>query len=904
MKTIRLICGAFVLLLLTRSFVGCRDVVADVETPRQTGESLTTAGSDPESESESDSVATQDDSFFGEESLPEEEIKKDPDAWKEKILPEVWAAEPNAEGKRLLAVFLQSLDGYAVNETVKIRYGVDLEPYMDAALYESMVYPKLEAELARVTEERRVVILPREEMLNTIRATTVEEAEAEDRASYEKYKKKLDGEISFGVCRWYPTILLLDLGFALEEPVWGTGNSFSLALSPEEKALLEAQYWVTSIRESSDQIHGTDGVTGEPVSTPAEPRPDGRRTYAVFCSGFGAINRTHDEAIEYYLHEMYGYDAAVYGNEARYEAEYRPALERIAAENAQKPAEPVREIERAKVPYDRLGLIPWQEDGTVTQISDAQRRDRDEISALRLLTVSELCAEQAARFILDLKVDCADVYEVDKYATVIFLWATEADMRRYAESDTVTAIGLWVPDRISPSSDLAEAAEGSGASVALGSTVTDTVASTMAVCPPTAYTGIGVKVGVIEAPVQQSGTWYGARYDHNAAQIRGGGFYFVPNMMGNGYLVDSVIYEHATQVVSVLAGDYKVVDAAYYHGVAPDATVYQTTYITDDQWRNALEILAEQGVSVINVSVGEDEDAYSVKAIYLDRFVRNTWVMAVVAAGNDFSNQRVRSPGHAYNAITVGNAETVSDTGYMLSFPYSLYTASSYVDGERLSNKPDIVAPGTNIGVVLTEGDVERVGGTSIAAPIVTGIVAQMLEAGNAWIYHIPETVKAALLVTADPALIADPSDGACDGTSCVYDMSGAGMVNAVAATAFMRDHGSQAFIAFIDDLPQSVTLRYTVELQAGDVLRCVMTYENVMTNPNSYTSIVNLDLVLRTPAGDEVASSRSQYNNVEILEYTATQTGGYTIEVVTYHVSSLYPTGRLMYVGTAYTVE
>jgi hypothetical protein len=220
--------------------------------------------------------------------------------------PQVWEAEPNGEGKRLLAFFLQPLDGSAVNETVKTRYGVDLAPYMDADLYDSVVYPKLEAELACVTEERRVVILPREEMLKTIRATTVAEAEAEDRANYEAYKEALDGELSFGVCRWYPTVLLLDLGFELEEPVWGSFNVFFVALNPEEKALLEEQSWVVDVTEQSDTISGTDGVTGEPVSTPVEARPDGKKTYDVFCTGFGAIKRTHREAIAYYLHEMYG----------------------------------------------------------------------------------------------------------------------------------------------------------------------------------------------------------------------------------------------------------------------------------------------------------------------------------------------------------------------------------------------------------------------------------------------------------------------------------------------------------------------------------------------------------------------------------------------------------------------
>ena len=822
-------------------------------------------------------------------------ISRDPDTSKHKIFENVWAAEPNAEGKRLVAVFLQPLNGDTVNDTVKERYGVDLTPYMDAALYETTVYPYLEAELKRVMQERYNVIVPREEMLKTIRATTAEEAEAEDRANYEKYKKKLDGEISFGVCRWYPTILLLDLGFALEEPVWGDFNVFSMALSPEEKALLEEQYWVVSISEHSDEISSYDPDTGEYVTTPMEPRPDGKKMYSVFCSGFGAIKRTHDEAIEYYLHAMYGYDADVYENEARYAAEYRPALAKIAAQNAQKPAE---ESGRTKIPYDRIGMTPWQEDENVYEMSVVQRKDRDEITALRLLTVSELCAEQASDFLSDMEVDAADVYEVDKYTATVFLWVTEDELLRYAACEQVAAIGLWEPDRVVEAAMEDEMAVTKGATAS----VTNTVASTDAVFPATIYTGVAVKVGVIEAPVQLGNLTYGRRFDPNAPQISSDRFTFVPNMKDGALLVTSVVDDHATAVVSVLAGKSKQVNGKSYYGVASGAEVYQTNYITEEHFKNALTILADQGVSLINASVGglPDDGYYSTLAQHLDWFIRNTWISVVVSAGNN--SVTVMSPGHAYNAITVGNAVTISDTGYMLTAPYAISVHSNYADQDMFANKPDIVAPGTQIGVVLDNGEVTRVSGTSYAAPVVTGVLAQMIQAGSAWVYHIPETLKAALLVTADPTRIADPSDEACEGTSWVKDKSGAGMVDALAATNFMVLSRDQAFITMLDDLPRPITLRYTVELQAGDLLRCAMVYENVTTYPNTEMNVINLDLALISPTQAEVASSHSPYNNVEMLEYTAVQAGVYTIEVS--YVSYVYPSERLLYVGTAYTVE
>ena len=89
-------------------------------------------------------------------------------------------------------------------------------------------------------------------------------------------------------------------------------------------------------------------------------------------------------------------------------------------------------------------------------------------------------------------------------------------------------------------------------SEALNASVTDTVASTDAVFPPTNYTGIGVKVGVIEAAVTQNGERYGVRFDPYAPQLTAGSKTFIPNVKDNVLLLESVVHDHATAVVSVL----------------------------------------------------------------------------------------------------------------------------------------------------------------------------------------------------------------------------------------------------------------------------------------------------------------------------------------------------------------
>jgi len=879
----RIICILFILGIVVTSIAGCMEVPFP-----STGLHETASGVVAPSESTTE--------------IPHTTIS--PGISHPKVMNTVWSATADEQGKRLLAVFLQPLDGHRVNQAVLDRYGVDLAPYMDASLYESKVLMRLEKELLRIQQELAHTIVSREEMLADIQATTIEEAVAQDRANYQMMRERLKNRKGY---EWLPNILLLELGFDLDEPVWGDRvNCFTIKLSLEEKKLLEEQNWVDHISPISTEGWGS-APDGDPShsnpsedTAPSSEKDDGqtneKNSYWVFCTGFKVTGMTTEEAAVQFLRELYGYDADVYASESRYESEYLPALIPIVERNVMNPAD---ESLRAEIPYELLGITPWQEDEEVYHISQVQRRDKDMITALRLLVVSELCAEQADRFLTEMEVDPANVYEIDTYTSTVFLWATEEDILRYAECESVLTIGLWEPDK----GMAVESVSHTDASEDSLTLATNTVASTDAVFPGSIYTGVAVKVGVIEAPIKLGNIWYGRRFDPTAPQITSSRFTYVPNMKDGSLLIDAVIDEHATAVVSVLAGKSKTVNQNNYHGIAPNAEVYQTSFYTEEQFKNALILLADQGVSVINASIGmtlNNGDYDSSMAQYVDSFIRNTWIPIVISAGN--ATENVMSPGYSYNAITVGNAETVSADGYMLEAPYGISGSSNYADFPLYVYKPDIVAPGTHIGVVLEAGEVTRVSGTSFSAPMVTGVLAQMIQAQSAWIFHVPETLKATLLATANPALLADPSDECCDGTSYVRDKSGAGMADAVAATNFVTMSSGQAFYTMLDDLPRPVTLHYTVELQAGDHIRCAMTFENLYTSPNIPTNTVNLDLALISPTQAEIASSRSPYNNVEILEFTAVQAGVYTIEV-TFESGTFY-SNRLLYVGTAYIIK
>lgn len=145
----------------------------------------------------------------------------------------------------------------------------------------------------------------------------------------------------------------------------------------------------------------------------------------------------------------------------------------------------------------------------------------------------------------------------------------------------------------------------------------------------------------------------------------------------NGSYLPSVS-EHASNVVSLIIGPT---------GVVPNARVYQTSAENDATLRTALELLLNDNVRVINMSLGINTRTYTDLDRFVDKFILNNNVTCVVAAGNNSggygdNSTNIVSPGRAYNAITVGNANTLYGSG--------MHVSSSYTG----DYKPDVVAPG------------------------------------------------------------------------------------------------------------------------------------------------------------------------------------------------------------------
>ncbi|MEP7080884.1 MAG: S8 family peptidase [Ginsengibacter sp.] len=147
----------------------------------------------------------------------------------------------------------------------------------------------------------------------------------------------------------------------------------------------------------------------------------------------------------------------------------------------------------------------------------------------------------------------------------------------------------------------------------------------------------------------------------------------------------------------------------------------------DKDIANAIRYAVDNGAQVISMSFGKD---FSPEKSWVDDAVRYAYskdVLIVHAAGNDHKNIDtadnfpnpifIDKKGRAANFITVGASGDATNGGFTASF-------SNY--GKK---EVDVFAPGVNIYSTLPGGNkYGNLSGTSMAAPVVAGLAALILE--------------------------------------------------------------------------------------------------------------------------------------------------------------------------------
>lgn len=259
--------------------------------------------------------------------------------------------------------------------------------------------------------------------------------------------------------------------------------------------------------------------------------------------------------------------------------------------------------------------------------------------------------------------------------------------------------------------------------------------------------GSGVQVAVID-----SGVWPHNDLVQASSKVSGNGGNRLLSLYTNPLATDALDHVgHGTHVAGIVGGNgYD--SGGQYMGVAPNSLIVSVKISNDLGSANEGDVISglewvyeanKHGMSirVINLSLSSTV-AQSYHDSALDAAVEKLWmtgVVVVTSAGNGTGAVQY-APGNDPFAITVGSI----DDNYVQSLStaqmaaWSMYGATQ--DGVQ---KPDVVADGSHVVSLLAPASslflqhtanlvgtsYFKMGGTSMAAPQVAGMVAMMLQA-------------------------------------------------------------------------------------------------------------------------------------------------------------------------------
>jgi serine protease AprX len=264
------------------------------------------------------------------------------------------------------------------------------------------------------------------------------------------------------------------------------------------------------------------------------------------------------------------------------------------------------------------------------------------------------------------------------------------------------------------------------------------------------FNGAGVGVGVIDTGIDG---------DLPDFQGRNGSRVVASAVINPDATTATDSYGHGTLVAGIIGGngdarDPSDPDYGQYIGVAPNANLVSIK-VADEQGNStvldviyglqfAVDHQQQYNIRVVNMSL-DSTTPQSYTTDPLDAAVESAWmhgIVVVVAAGNrgSASDAVQYSPANDPYAITVGASNEQGSTDPANDTIASWSSRGTTQDGIQ---KPDVYAPGTGItsvlapnsyfsgacpGCITGNGQYFTASGTSLATPVMTGLVADLLQ--------------------------------------------------------------------------------------------------------------------------------------------------------------------------------
>jgi subtilisin family serine protease len=196
---------------------------------------------------------------------------------------------------------------------------------------------------------------------------------------------------------------------------------------------------------------------------------------------------------------------------------------------------------------------------------------------------------------------------------------------------------------------------------------------------------------------------------------------------GNGEVVgpDPLHGTHVAGIIGAVRGN-----GIGLNGIAPSPKIMVIRAVPDGDERdkdvaNAIRYAVDNGAQVVNMSFGKGQSPYKSVVDEAVKYADSKGVLLVHAAGNEASDNDTTDNFPNRTSVGGGEARLWLEVG-----------ASSWQGGEAMvapfSNygprTVDVFAPGVDIYSSVTGGKYQRESGTSMAAPVVTGLAALIMS--------------------------------------------------------------------------------------------------------------------------------------------------------------------------------